>query len=104
MSRKTTIKYAFWHAIAAALYITAVAGLMTNANKFLGQANNVLGVMSFLLTFVISAAVMGLLIFGRPAMWYVNGAKKEGVVLSIYTVGFLVLIAEIVFLIIAASF
>ena len=101
MNRKTIIKYAFLHAVGAAGYITLVAAFITNANKFLGQANNLLGVMAFLLTLVISVAVMGLVIFGRPGMWYLNGSKKEAVFLSLYTIGFLVLIALIVFLILA---
>ena len=101
MNHKTIIKYAFLHAVGAAGYIALVAAFMTNANKFLGQANKLLGTMAFLLTLVISVATMGLLIFGRPAMWYINGSKKEAVVLSLYTIGFLVLIALIVFSILA---
>ncbi len=101
MSNKKIIKYALLHAVGAVAYIALVAGLIINAEKFLGKANNLLGVMAFLLTFVISAGIMGLMIFGRPAMWYLNGSKKEAVALSLYTIGFLVLIAVIVFLILA---
>lgn len=101
MSRKTIIKYAFLHAVGAAGYIALIAAFITSANKFLGQVNNLLGVMAFLLTVVISVAIMGLVIFGRPAMWYLNGSKREAVVLSLYTIGFLILIALIVFLILA---
>jgi len=101
MNRKTIIKYAFLHALGAAGYVALIAGFITSANKFFGQANNLLGIMAFLLTLVISVAVMGLVIFGRPAMWYLNGSKKEAVVLSLSTIGFLVLIALVVFLILA---
>lgn len=101
MNRKTIIKYAFLHALGAAGYIALIAAFITSANKFLGQANNLLGIMAFLLTVVISVAVMGLVIFGRPGMWYLNGSKKEAVVLAFYTIGFLVLIALIVFLVLA---
>lgn len=101
MNRKTIIKYAFLHALGAAGYVALIATFITSANKFLGQANKLLGTMAFLLTLVISVAAMGLLIFGRPAMWYINGSKKEAIFLSLYTVGFLVLIALIVFLILA---
>ncbi len=77
MNRKTIIRYGFLHAFGAAAYIALVAAFITSANKFLGQANNLLGIMAFLLTLVISVAVMGLVIFGRPAMWYLNGSKKR---------------------------
>lgn len=101
MNRKTIIKYGFLHAVGAVAYIALVAAFITSANKFLGQANNLLGTMAFLLTLVISVAIMGLVIFGRPAMWYLNGSKKEAAILSLYTIGFLALIAVIVFLILA---
>ena len=101
MSSKTIIKYAFLHALSVAAYIALVAAFMTNVNKLFGQEQSLLSVMAFLLTLVISVAAMGLIIFARPAMWYLNGSKKEAVVLSLYTIGFLVLIALIVFLILA---
>lgn len=99
MSYKKIIKYAFLHAVMAVAYIALVAGLITNAEKFLGKADKLLGTMVFLLTFVISAGVMGLTIFGRPALWFLNGSKKEAIALSLYTIGFLVLIVIIVFLV-----
>lgn len=55
--------------------------------------------LAFLLVFVISAAVMGLLIFGKPILLYLDNFKKEAVSLLFYTLSFLILIAAIVFLI-----
>lgn len=98
MTKKTIIKYAFAHAIGAAIYIALVVAFISNAERIFGQTgdNNPLNTMVFLLILVISAAVMGLLIFARPIMWYLDGIKKEAVALAIYTIGFLVLIAAVI--------
>ncbi|TRZ64102.1 MAG: hypothetical protein D4Q79_02330 [Spirochaetia bacterium] len=100
MLKKTIIKYAFIHAVGAAAYIALIATLLSYASKIFGPANNsILGAMAFLLVFVISAAIMGLLILGKPAFWYLDGLKREAISLLFYTLGFLVLIAVVVFLI-----
>jgi hypothetical protein len=98
MDRNAIIKYAALHAVCAFAYIVLVATFMSNAEALLGQGGDgdVLNIVVFLHVFVISAAVMGLLIFGRPAMWYLNGGKKEAVMLALATIGFLVLIAAVI--------
>lgn len=97
------IKYAALHALGAAIYISLIAILMNSAGKILGPDKTVLPGIAFLLTFVISAAVMGLTIFGRPIMWYLNGKKNEGIKLAIYTILFLAIIAIIFFLILLST-
>lgn len=101
MLKKTIIKYAFIHAIGAVAYIALVVAFMSNAARIFGQTgdNNPLNTMVFLLLFVISAAMMGLLVFARPVMWYLDGLKKEAISLAIYTVGFLISIAVIIVLV-----
>ncbi len=102
MLKKTIIKYAFIHAVGAAAYIALIATFMSNAARIFGPVNNgVIGATAFLLTFVISAAIMGLLVFGRPVLLYMDGLKKEAVSLLFYTLGFLILIAAIIFLILS---
>ncbi|MCI0619445.1 hypothetical protein L0Y40_00180 [Candidatus Wolfebacteria bacterium] len=91
-------KYALGHAVGAALYIALVAAFMTNVEKiFGGEPDGYLGPMLFLLVFVISAAVMGLLIFARPAIWYLDGKRREALSLTFATIGALVVIAVLVF-------
>jgi hypothetical protein len=80
------------------VYIAAVVLLMTNAQKLFGPANNFLGPAAILLLFVISATIVGLLILGRPGHLYFNGFKKEGIILLLYTVAFLLVITVFVFL------
>lgn len=50
---------------------------------------------------MVSAAIMGLLIFAKPVMFYLDGNKKEGIHLALYTVGFLVVIALLFFITLA---
>ncbi len=101
MNKKTIIKRAFIHAVGAATYIALVATFMPIAGKIFGPDNNknILGPMVFLMTLVISVAVMGMLIFGKPILLYLDGLKKEAVSLIIYTIGFLILtVAAAIFL------
>jgi len=83
------------------VYIAAVVLLMTNAQKFFGPANNFLGSAAILLLFVISATIVGLLVLGRPGHLYLNGFKKDGIILLLYTIAFLFVITVIAFLVLA---
>ena len=64
--------------------------------------DNFLGPVAFLLLFVLSAAITGALILGRPVVLYLENRKLEAVKLFLYTVGWLfvttlaALIAQIV--------
>ncbi len=97
------IKYAALHALGAVAYIALIAVFMNNAGKILGPDKTAVPTIAFLLTFVISAAVMGLTIFGRPIIWYLNGKKSEAIKLAIYTIAFLALIAIIFFIILLST-
>lgn len=89
---KNILKYAFLNAFSATAYIGLVAFFMKNVGKILGPMPEIIGMMSFLLLFVISAAMMGLLIFGRPILWYLDGKKAEAIKLISYTIVVLIII------------
>lgn len=77
-------------ATSSAAYIGVVAAIMT----FTGNNNAMtqypfLGIATFLLLFVISASVMGILIFGKPLMLFLENKKKDSLSLLFTTVGFL---------------
>ena len=97
------LKYGFLHALASAAYVTVIVAFMTNAEKILGPKQEYLGGVLFLLVFVISAAAMAMLVFGRPVMWYMDGAKREAVSLAITIVGFLIATALIVFFVLVSG-
>lgn len=96
---KNIVKYAISHAIGTAVYIAIVASVMKNGEAIFGKVDNTtLAPIGFLMLFVVSASIMGLLVFARPLAWYLDGKKKEGIKLAIATVAFLALIT-IIFLI-----
>ena len=74
------------HALATGVYITLIALFMQNGEKLFGKVDNLLAPIAFLLLFVLSAAVTGLLVLGKPILMYLEGKKKEAVKLFLYTV------------------
>lgn len=101
MNKKQILKYAFIQAVIAVAYIAIVSGLMSNGENLFGKHEGALLMMAILLLLVLSVAVMGVTIFGKPIMWYLNGLKKESVILILYTLGFLIIAAIIFFFILA---
>jgi len=74
------------NALGVLVYVYLVSLVLSNGQRIFGTMNNsVLGPTVFLMLFVFSALVTGLLILGRPVMLYLDGAKKEGVKLLFYT-------------------
>ncbi len=72
----------------AAAYIVAVAAFMISAESIFGQKESpILGVVLMLMLFVFSAAVMFVVLFGRPVMMYLDGQKKEAVKLLAWSLG-----------------
>lgn len=95
---------AFLHSFGVVLYIIFVSCLMFNVERtFGGQEDTVLAPVAFLLLFTLSAAIVGLLVFGRPVMLYLDGKKKEALNFAGTTVGFLFIEAIIVFLVLGIT-
>lgn len=86
---KTNIaRHAIVSALLTTLYITLIASFVFYVPKALGLNNKpdtVMAPIVMLSLLVFSASVVGLLIFGRPAMWYLDGHQKEALRLVIYT-------------------
>lgn len=81
-------KQGILNALGAFAYIIAVVMFISSAEKLFGQKEpGILAPIGFLLLFVLSAAVMSMLVFGGPAMLYLDGKKKEAVRLVGWTVG-----------------
>lgn len=98
MTKSKLIKISLLNSILAALHVSAVALLMSNGQKLFGHNNNVFSGIAILLLFVISAAVMGSLILGRPVLMYLDELKKEALKLFYLTVAWLALIATLIFI------
>ena len=82
------------NAFLAVAYISLVAVIMSNGDKIFGSGpDTFVAPIIFLLIFVISAAVTGDLIIGRPALLYLDNQKSEARKLFKFTVLFLILFA-----------
>ncbi len=91
--------YAMLHALGVLVYTSLVAWLMSSGEKIFGQMNNFWGPTAILMLFVLSAAVVGALVLGKPIMLYLDGHKKTAVHLLLMTIGWLFLMTILVFVI-----
>ncbi len=98
MTTAKIIKHSLINSVAAAAYVTIIAQIIRNGQALFGTMNNAYAPIAFLLLFVVSAAVMALIIFGQPVIWYLEGFKKQGIRLAVYTVALLFLITYILLL------
>lgn len=81
------------HAVLAVIYISLVALIMSNGERIFGGGPDTIWIPIALLTlFVLSAAIMGVLILGRPILMYVDGHKTAALKFFGYTLGWLALI------------
>ena len=92
------LKNAFLNSFGATAYIAAIASFLFYGLKNLGPDDTLLAPIMMLMLLVLSVAVMGVLIFGRPILWYLDGNKKEAVSLLVSTLLIFFLIALVVFL------
>jgi len=96
MKKNQIIKYGLGEAAIAIAYIVLVVTLMNNGEALFGQGEAFIGGVAMLLLLVFSVAVMGLTIFGRAILWYLDGHKKEALTLVAYKLGFLFVILVII--------
>jgi hypothetical protein len=94
------LKNALLNALATALYIALIASFLFYVPRVFGteQDDTVLVPIVMLSLFVFSASVTGLLVFGRPVLWYLDGKKAEAISLLGYTLGFFFIIITLAFL------
>lgn len=102
---KKIVKLAFLLALGEAAYITLVALFMFTVGKLFGDKPDpeIIAPIAFLLLFVISAAISGALILGRPLMLYLDGQKKQALRLFGCILGWLVIFLIIAFIIVASQ-
>ena len=105
IKKEKIIKYASINSLGTAIYVIAVASLMyLGSQGAFGTTPSIFVPIAMLMLFVFSAAFTGSLIFGRPVMWYLDGRKKEALLLLIYTLGIFLVVTLIVFLSLLAFF
>jgi hypothetical protein len=91
------IQRSFLNALGTVAYVAGVALVMQNGEKLFGEVDTILAPIAFLTTFVLSAAVTGSLVLGRPLLMYFNNEKMDALRVFIYTLAWLALFAVIIF-------
>ncbi len=89
MTKSKIIKYGLGEVAIAVAYIVLVVILMNNGKALFGEGQAVISGVAMLLLLVFSVAVMGVTIFGRSILWYLDGHKKEALLLVAYKLIFL---------------
>ena len=94
--------HSFGHAVLVVVYVSIVAWIMQHAQAWFRPGKTVLTPTAFLMLFVLSAAVVGSLVLGRPALMYAEGQKKEALQFFGFTVLWLFVLTIVAFLVLAA--
>lgn len=93
---KKLLKIAFLSALGEGVYVMLVSLFMQCASRLFGPPDpNFLGFIVFILVFVLSAAVSGALILGKPILMYLDGKKKEAVTLFAYTLMWIMVLVAV---------
>ena len=89
--QKVSLKmWAFINALGAVSYVALLATFLQGINKiFVKEDDHFLAPIAFLLLFILSALITGLLVLGRPIYLFLDGQKKESLRLILGTAGWL---------------
>jgi hypothetical protein len=79
----------FRNTILAAMYVFIVTQIMQNAEKWMGEGNQIIGPFVFLMLFCLSAAVVGGLVLGEGIWLFINNKKSDSIKAIIYSIGWL---------------
>lgn len=91
MNRKKLILWSLFNALGTLVYITLVALILQNGEKIFGKMQDISGPIAFLLLFILSAAITGALVLGRPILLYLDNNRKDALILFFYTLAWLFL-------------
>ncbi len=94
---------ALWSALGVTAYIAIVATIFNNGNRLFGRVEGAFANVAFLLLFIFSALVTGTIVLLPPIRLYLDGQKKEGVQLLLFTAVWLGIITLLAMIILAIS-
>lgn len=86
-SQKRLVGFSALSAAAAAAYIALVALFLSEGETLFENVSGPFAPMVLLMLLVASVAVMAVLFFGRPAMLFMEGKRKEAALSVVWTVG-----------------
>ncbi len=101
MLNKKLLWQSLLYALGVTVYVVGISYFLNNANKWFGQINGIWGPALILLLLCLSAAIVGSLIFGRPAYLIIAGKKEEGIKMFFYNLMWLAIVTILAFAIFA---
>lgn len=87
----------FLNALGTVVYVSLISLVMSQGNKIFGEKDTAITPIAALTLFVLSAAVTGSLVVGKPLLMYIENQKSEAVKLFIYTLCWLALFTIVLF-------
>ncbi|MDD3101535.1 MAG: hypothetical protein PHE59_00070 [Patescibacteria group bacterium] len=99
MKNQKSIFISLLNAIGVAVYVIGISFILRNGDKIFSKMDNFLAPVAFLLLFVLSAAITGMLVLGKPLLLYSENRKSEAIKMFFYTIGWLFLITLITFIV-----
>ncbi len=94
---KKEFKLGLIQAIGVTIYCGLVGFVMNNAEHVFGKMNNLIGPVTFLIMFTVSALICGLLVFYKPYKLFFANKKNEALNVVVYTAISLLTILFILF-------
>ena len=94
----------FLNALAATIYIAVISTIMFYGSQIRGPVHSIVGPITAVSLFTLSAAVMGYLFCYQPAQLYFDGKKKQAVNLFLQTVGIFGAITALLLLLLFSGF
>src|SRR3990167_9690968 len=94
------MRNAFVNAGATIIYIMLISSFMFYVPEHFNSNSEDVVLMPILMLslLVFSAALVGIFIFARPVMWYLDGKRKEAIHLLTYTLGIFLVITIVILL------
>ncbi|MBI4117845.1 MAG: hypothetical protein HY453_02085 [Parcubacteria group bacterium] len=89
---KKILQQSFIHALLTLLYIFIVVNIFENGQEVFPNFSDRFKGFFMLTLFVLSAAVTGSLVMGKPILMYLEGQKSESIKMFSATVGWLALV------------
>lgn len=84
------------HALGVLAYTAFAATIINSGEALFDDGPSLLGAVAFLMLFVLSAAIVGSLIFVKPISLFINGEKKEAVNFLGLTIAWLTIITAVI--------
>ena len=101
MKKTNVVLWGLINAVGVLIYVLLVVLFMRNGSSLLGNVDSLISGAVFLLLFVLSATVVGSIVFGKSFLLYLKDQRRDAIKVFLWTVGW-IFIATVIALILGA--